>query len=81
LPTGETAEAHPRCNLCTAAAANVTPELADWLLVYAYIDAHPGVSQAIIMEHFQTRYEGALIFNQSTLFSEALRTPKNGGSC
>ncbi|KAF9220549.1 hypothetical protein BS17DRAFT_849410, partial [Gyrodon lividus] len=50
--------------------------LADWLLVYAYIDAHPGVSQANIVEHFQTRHEGALIFNQSTLSRKLQECPK-----
>ncbi|KIK75551.1 hypothetical protein PAXRUDRAFT_172509 [Paxillus rubicundulus Ve08.2h10] len=41
--------------------------LANWLFVYAYIDAHPDTSQANIVEYFQTCQEGALIFTQSTL--------------
>ncbi|KIK75163.1 hypothetical protein PAXRUDRAFT_173563 [Paxillus rubicundulus Ve08.2h10] len=49
--------------------------LVDWLLVYAYIDAHPGVSQANIVEYFQTRHEGALIFNQSTLSRKLRERP------
>ena len=49
--------------------------LADWLLVYAYIDAHPGVSQGNVVEHFQTRHEGALIFNQSTLSRKLRERP------
>ncbi|KAF9220287.1 DDE-domain-containing protein [Gyrodon lividus] len=50
--------------------------LTDWLLVYAYIDAHPGVFQANIVEHFQTCHEGALIFNQSTLSCKLREHPK-----
>jgi len=34
--------------------------LANWL--YAYIDAHPGVSQANIVGHFQTRHELSHVF-------------------
>ena len=45
-------------------------------MVYTYVDAHPGVSQANIVEHFQTRYEGALIFNQSTLSHKLQEQPK-----
>ncbi|KAG8212900.1 hypothetical protein J3R82DRAFT_11241, partial [Butyriboletus roseoflavus] len=54
--------------------------LADWLLVYAYIDTHPDISQAGIVEHFQTCHEGALIFNQSTL-SHKLRECHNMEAC
>ncbi|KIK77214.1 hypothetical protein PAXRUDRAFT_167499 [Paxillus rubicundulus Ve08.2h10] len=50
--------------------------LSDWLSVYAYIDAHPGVSQANIVDHFQTCHEGALIFNQSTLSHKLRECPK-----
>ena len=46
-----------RCNLT----------LHDWLTVFAYVDAHPGVSQDVIVRHFKTWSDGALIFDQSTL--------------
>ncbi|KAI5995862.1 hypothetical protein EDD15DRAFT_2124923, partial [Pisolithus albus] len=41
--------------------------LQDWMTVFMYIDSHPGVSQDAIVQHFKTRPEGALIFDQSTL--------------
>ena len=54
--------------------------LHDWLTVFAYIDSHPGQSQDIIVEHFKTRHEGALIFNQSTL-SRKLHDRKKLEAC
>lgn len=41
--------------------------LADWLSVFAYIDQHPNLTQDAIVQHFTTRAEGSLIFDQSTL--------------
>lgn len=41
--------------------------LADWLLVFAYIDKHPHNTQSEIVQHFQTRKEGILTFMQSSL--------------
>ncbi|KIK12613.1 hypothetical protein PISMIDRAFT_120579 [Pisolithus microcarpus 441] len=41
--------------------------LQDWMTVFMYIDAHPGVSQDAIVQHFKTHPEGALLFDQSTL--------------
>jgi hypothetical protein len=41
--------------------------LADWILVFRYIDDHPLDSQQQIVNYFSTRSEGALLFNQSTL--------------
>jgi hypothetical protein len=41
--------------------------LADWLLVYEYVDKHPASSQAEIVHYFATRAEGALEFSQSAL--------------
>jgi hypothetical protein len=41
--------------------------LADWMTVYAYVDAHPKTSQGDIVRYFATRAEGALEFTQSTL--------------
>jgi hypothetical protein len=46
-----------RCNLT----------LHDWLTVFTYIDAHPGISQDAIVQYFKTWPNGALIFDQSTL--------------
>jgi hypothetical protein len=39
--------------------------LADWLLVYEYVDKHPASSQAEIVHYFATHAEGALEFSQS----------------
>jgi len=38
-----------------------------WLTVFSYIDAHPGIQQAKVVEYFRNRREGALEFTQSTL--------------
>ncbi|KAI5892193.1 DDE-domain-containing protein, partial [Schizophyllum commune H4-8] len=40
---------------------------ADWLLVYAFRDANPGLTHTEIVEHFKTRPEGPLLFTQPTL--------------
>ncbi|KIJ44990.1 hypothetical protein M422DRAFT_251629 [Sphaerobolus stellatus SS14] len=41
--------------------------LHDWMTVFAFIDKHPGLSQDDIVNHFKTRAEGVLKFNQSML--------------
>ena len=41
--------------------------LADWLTVFKFIDEHPGISQAQVVNHFKTCKDGALIFTQPTL--------------
>ncbi|KAF9233029.1 hypothetical protein BU15DRAFT_80530 [Melanogaster broomeanus] len=41
--------------------------LHDWLTVFAYVDAHLGISQDVIVQHFKTYADGTLIFDQSTL--------------
>ncbi|KLO10496.1 DDE-domain-containing protein [Schizopora paradoxa] len=41
--------------------------LADWMMVFAYIDEHPTSSQTDIVNHFHDRHEGALVFTQGTL--------------
>jgi len=44
---------------------NVT--LHDWMTVYAFIDEHPGLTQGDIVEHFSSKSDGALVFDQSML--------------
>jgi hypothetical protein len=39
----------------------------DWLTVFAFIDTHPGISQASVCNHFCSLADGALVFNQATL--------------
>jgi len=46
--------------------------LSDWLIVYSYVDSHPDVPQADIVQHFGSLPTGALVFTQSTL-SQKLR--------
>ena len=41
--------------------------LTDWLTVFKFIDEHPGISQAQVVNHFKTCKDGALIFMQPTL--------------
>lgn len=59
---------------CSNSRQNLT--LADWLSVYAFIDAHPHATQADIIQHFKSLPTGALNFDQSTL-SCKLRTRPN----
>jgi Tc5 transposase DNA-binding domain len=47
--------------------------LADWLTVINFVDDHPHLSQERVVDHFQTKKEGALIFTQSAL-SRKLRS-------
>ncbi|KAJ7694609.1 hypothetical protein B0H17DRAFT_1131909 [Mycena rosella] len=49
--------------------------LADWLLVYAWVDAHPAVRQADVVQHFETHAEGALEFMQSMLSLKLTNRP------
>ncbi|KAF9222121.1 DDE-domain-containing protein [Gyrodon lividus] len=58
----------------TSSCTNLT--LADWLSVYAYIDSHPGVKQASIVQHFHSLQKGALLFDQSTLSRKLRQQPK-----
>jgi hypothetical protein len=41
--------------------------LHNWMMVFCWMDDHPGISQTEVVKHFQTRAEGVLIFNQTTL--------------
>src|SRR6267154_3338267 len=52
-------------NKCSNSRQNLT--LADWLSVYAFVDAHPRATQADIVRHFKSRPTGGLNFDQSTL--------------
>ncbi|THH15958.1 hypothetical protein EUX98_g9379 [Antrodiella citrinella] len=45
--------------------ANLT--LHDWLTVVAFVNAHPAMSQAAIVQHFATLADGALLFSQAAL--------------
>ncbi|KIK14395.1 hypothetical protein PISMIDRAFT_80063, partial [Pisolithus microcarpus 441] len=48
-----------------ASCENLT--LNDLFTVFAYIDLHPTLLQASVVDHFKTLPSGALIFTQSTL--------------
>ena len=41
--------------------------LQDWLIVFAFVDAHPTLSQERVVDHFSSLEKGALKFTQSTL--------------
>jgi hypothetical protein len=41
--------------------------LADWFLVFKFMDEHPDIVQSQVVEHFKTCQDGALLFTQSTL--------------
>ena len=40
--------------------------LRDWLTIFAFIDAHPTLSQEHVVDHFSSLEKGALKFTQST---------------
>ena len=50
--------------------------LVDWMMVYAYVDEHPGTYQQQIVKYFKTLSTRALVFNQSTLFHKLHKHPK-----
>jgi hypothetical protein len=41
--------------------------LADWLSVFKFVDERPDMSQAAVVQHFKTKKDGALFFDQATL--------------
>lgn len=45
-------------------------------MVYSFIDSHPNVTQAKIVEHFKSLKSGALVFMQSTLSRKLRERPK-----
>lgn len=47
----------------------------DWLEIYAFIDAHPDMSQTDIVAHFGTKKDRALLFTQSTLSRKLKERP------
>jgi hypothetical protein len=41
--------------------------LHDWMTVYGFVDAHPSMSQMEVVNHFKSKPDYALVFNQATL--------------
>jgi len=41
--------------------------LHDWMTVYSFVDAHPSMLQTDMVNHFKSKADGALVFNQATL--------------
>jgi hypothetical protein len=67
-PKGKHAKDKPETsakNTATKQCNNLT--LQDWLSVFAFIDAHPTLSQEQVVDHFSSLGNGALKFTQSTL--------------
>jgi len=50
--------------------------LHDWMVVFAFIDDHPDMGQAAVVEHFASKIDGALIFTQSTLSRKIKMRPE-----
>jgi hypothetical protein len=49
--------------------------LNDWLIVFAYVDAHPLTPQSDVVTHFKTLQSGALTFTQATLSRKLKERP------
>ena len=41
--------------------------LQDWMVVFAFMDEHPHISQGDVVRHFAAKKDGILVFDQSTL--------------
>jgi hypothetical protein len=50
--------------------------LRDWLTVFAFIDAHPTLSQERVVDHFSSLENGSLKFTQSTLSRKIKQRPE-----
>ena len=50
--------------------------LQDWLTVFAFIDAHPTLSQERVVDHFSSLAKGSLKFTQSTLSRKIKQRPE-----
>jgi len=64
----------------TSAKSTVTKQrdnltLQDWLTVFAFIDAHPTLSQEQVVDHFSSLEKGTLKFTQSTLSHKIKQWP------
>src|SRR3954454_8729296 len=57
----------PATSAITKKRARDNLTLHDWMTVLAFVDAHPNLGQADIVNHFKTRRDGILTFIQSTL--------------
>ena len=50
--------------------------LADWMMVYSFIDDHPNAAQADVVRQFASLKTGKLVFDQSTLCRKLRERPK-----
>ena len=66
----------PRTSAQLPKASRQNLTLSDWLIVYSYVDSHPDVPQADIVQHFGSLPTGALVFTQSTLSQKLRDRPK-----
>lgn len=76
-PKGKHAKDRPETSAKSAAMKqrnNLT--LQDWLIVFAFIDAHPTLSQERVVDHFSSLENGALKFTQSTLSRKIKQRPE-----
>ncbi len=51
--------------------------LHDWMTVFSYIDKHPGISQDTIVDHFGSKAEGPLIFDQTPTTMTTMENQKS----
>jgi hypothetical protein len=67
-PKGKHAKDKPETSAkSTATKQRDNLTLQDWLTVFAFIDAHPTLSQERVVAHFSSLEKGTLKFTQSTL--------------
>ena len=69
-PRVKAASDAPKTFAITVKAHHANLTLQDWMMVFAYTDAHPDLRQAHIVQHFCTKQDGALLFDQATLSQE-----------
>ncbi|KIK88625.1 hypothetical protein PAXRUDRAFT_152252 [Paxillus rubicundulus Ve08.2h10] len=67
---------HPCTSAQTSTLSWQNLTLSDWMHVYNFVDAHPTVTQAQIVQHFSSLKTGALLFDQSTLLCKLWEHPK-----
>jgi hypothetical protein len=81
-PKGNHAKDRPKTSAKSAATHqcdNLT--LQDWLTIFAFIDAHPTLSQERVVDHFSSLEKGALKFTQSTLSCVVFGLKCHGSTC
>ena len=66
-PRVKAASDAPKTSAITVKACHTNLTLQDWMMVFAYVDAHPNLGQSHIVQHFCTKQDDALLLDQATL--------------